>query len=125
MTVVQDKNDDVVHAVNFGQKKFFFFTIDDYDFDDEWIDIIREAVATVAAGTQKLTVKNVLFQIESQYGDTNDYENQHGCEDFDRIKCIESFINKQQEESSTFEEDDDSDYLDDFGDEMDHNETRP
>ena len=98
VTVVQDKNDDVVHAVNFGQKKFFFFTIDDYDFDDEWIDIIREAVATVAAGTQKLTVENVKFQIEFQYGDTNEYDrDQHG-EYLDKIKCIESFIGFERQQ---------------------------
>ena len=98
VTVVQDKNDDVVHAVNFGQKKFFFFTIDDYDFDDEWIDIIREAVATVAAGTQKLTVDNVKFQIEFQYGDTNEYDRyQHG-EYLDKIKCIESFIGFERQQ---------------------------
>ena len=98
VTVEQDKNDDVVHAVNFGQNKFFLITIDDYNFDDECIDIIREAVATVAAGTQKLTVDNVKFQIEFQYGDTNDYNrNQHG-EYLDEIQCIESFIGFERQQ---------------------------
>ena len=89
--LLSDIEEDVVpaHAAVFGQNNFFPTTTINCDFDDLWTDRIRNAVTSVTAGPQKLTVENVFDQIEFQCSDNDD---QYGGKDRDEIKLIESFI---------------------------------